>query len=67
VTELQARVQPATPEPWPAGAYLLIGVTGRRAHWTGTAWKGGESPGYAAGQVVTVRSVPEQTTGDLQR
>lgn len=63
VTELGERVTPASPEPWPAGAYLLVGISGKRAHWTGSSWKGGESPGY--GETVTVRSATEQT-GDAQ-
>jgi hypothetical protein len=63
VTELQARVQPATPEPWPVNAYVLVGTTGKRAHWTGTGWKGGASPGYPSGALVAVRSATEQTTG----
>jgi len=66
ITELVNRVTVATPEPWPAGAYLQIGESGRRAHWTGEGWKGGESPGYAAGELVAVRSEPEQTREDAQ-
>jgi hypothetical protein len=61
VTELGARVTVATPEPWPAGAYVPVGERGKRAHWTGSSWKGGVSPGYAAGELATVRSEPEQT------
>ena len=67
VADMQARVQPATPEPWSAGAYLLMGTTGRRAHWTGDHWKGGESPGYAAGELVTIRSETEQTAGGSEQ
>jgi hypothetical protein len=63
ITELRERVQPATPEPWPAGAYVQIGESGRHAHWTGSDWRLKESPGYPAGELVgAVRSVPEQTT-----
>jgi len=47
ITQLGERVTPASPEPWPVGAYLLVGETGKRAHWTGSGWKGGASPGYA--------------------
>lgn len=61
MTELQERVTVPTPEPWPVGAYVLVGTTGKRAHWTGDHWKAGESPGYAA--TVAVRSEPEQTDG----
>jgi hypothetical protein len=61
VTQLVGRVTPASPEPWPAGTWLPVGERGKRAHWTGTGWKGGASPGYA-GAVATVRSVTEQTT-----
>lgn len=46
LTELSERYQPATPEPWPAGTYVLMGTSGKRAHWTGDRWKGGDSPGY---------------------
>ena len=60
VTELQAHATPLTPEPWPAGAYVPVGERGKRAHWTGSSWKGGASPGYA-GEVATVRSATEQT------
>jgi hypothetical protein len=69
VTQLDRRVQPATPEPWPRGAYIQVGESGKRAHWTGTSWKGGESPGYSAGQTVvigSVRSEPEQS-GEVER
>lgn len=52
VTELRARARPATPEPWPEGDYVLVGTTGKRAHWSGDDWRGDESPGYpAAGDV----------------
>jgi hypothetical protein len=59
VTQLAEQAVPASPEPWPAGAYVLVGTTGKRAHWTGTDWKGGPSPGYAG--TVVVRSVSEQS------
>jgi hypothetical protein len=49
VTELRARARPATPEPWDEGAYVLVGTTGKRAHWTGDDWHGDESPGYGEG------------------
>jgi hypothetical protein len=61
VTELRERARPATPEPWPAGAYVLVGERGRRAHWNGSDWRLDESPGY--GETVAVRSEPEQTGG----
>lgn len=64
ITELRQRVQPATPEPWPAGAYILVSTTGRRAHWNGTDWKLKESPGYGA-ETATVRSEPEQYGAQL--
>lgn len=56
ITELGERVTVPTPEPWPAGAYVLVGTTGRRGHWTGDHWKGGESPGYAVGELVAVHA-----------
>lgn len=46
VTELRSRATPAGRAPWPAGAYVLVGESGKRAHWTGEDWRGGESPGY---------------------
>jgi len=52
VTELRRTCQPATPEPWPKGAYLLVAVTGRQVHWNGSDWKLKPSPGYAAGETV---------------
>jgi hypothetical protein len=64
VTQLAEQAVPATPEPWPAGTYVLVGTTGKRAHWTGTDWKGGPSPGYA--ETVAVRSVSEQSGGAEQ-
>lgn len=48
VTELGQRAQPSQPDPWPAGAYVLVGENGKRAHWTGDHWRGGDSPGYPA-------------------
>jgi hypothetical protein len=60
IAELQARVTPVSPQPWPADAYLPMGERGKRAHWTGSSWKGGVSPGYA-GELATVRSATEQT------
>lgn len=44
--ELAARVDLDDTAPWPAGAAVPIGTRGKRAHWTGTEWKGGDSPGY---------------------
>jgi len=46
--ELTQRVRPGplATAPWPASASVPIGVRGKRAHWTGTEWKGGASPGY---------------------
>lgn len=61
LTVLRDAARPATPQPWPAGSYVLVGTTGKRAHWTGSDWKGGASPGYAA---PAVRSEPEQSAGD---
>jgi hypothetical protein len=58
VTELAAAAQPVTPEPWPAGSFVPVGTRGKRAHWTGTEWKGGASPGYPA---PANRSEPEQS------
>jgi hypothetical protein len=67
LAELDQRVTVASPEPWPANAYVLIGTTGRRAHWTGTGWKGGESPGYSSTVTIgAVRSATERT-GDAER
>lgn len=47
MAELREGVRPATREPWPAGTYVLVGENGRRAHWSGSEWLAGESPGYA--------------------
>jgi len=49
VTELRevARPAPDNLEPWLAGEYVLVGTTGKRAHWSGDDWHGDESPGYA--------------------
>lgn len=46
VTELRERARPADDAPWPAEAYVLIGTSGKRAHWGGDDWHSGESPGY---------------------
>lgn len=46
VTELRERARPADTGPWPEGAYVLVGTSGKRAHWGGDDWHGGESPGY---------------------
>ncbi len=51
VTELNsagATADPATP--WPAGQYVSVGTSGKRAHWSGQEWRGGESPGYSAAE-----------------
>ena len=47
LTELAERVDLSDRAPWPVGASLPMGERGKRAHWTGTEWRGGESPGYA--------------------
>jgi len=49
VSELRARARVIDPAPWPAGTYVLVGVNGKRAHWTGEDWKLGDSPGYKLG------------------
>jgi len=43
VTELAQRARPADPAPWTDGQYVLVGTTGKRAHWTGELWRGGEA------------------------
>jgi hypothetical protein len=48
VTDLRERAQPVTRDPWPEGTYVQVGESGKRAHWTGTEWRSGESPGYPA-------------------
>ena len=58
ITVLREAAQPATQDPWPAGSYVLVGTSGKRAHWTGDEWKSGVSPGYAA---PADRSEPEQS------
>jgi hypothetical protein len=62
LAELSDRYQPATTEPWPAGSYVLMGTSGKRAHWTGDRWKGGDSPGYR--HTVTVGDA--STSGDAE-
>jgi hypothetical protein len=47
VTELRERARPVDTAPWPAEAYVLIGTSGKRAHWGGDDWHSGESPGYS--------------------
>jgi len=54
IAELIAAAEPGT-DPWPAGSWVPLGTSGRRVHWTGSEWKGGESPGYPD------RSESEQT------
>lgn len=46
VTELRAFARPESREPWARGSYVLVGTTGKRAHWSGDDWHGDESPGY---------------------
>lgn len=46
VTALRERARPADPAPWAEGQYVLVGTSGKRAHWGGDDWHGGESPGY---------------------
>ena len=46
VTVLADVAEPGT-DAWPAGSYVPVGTSGKRAHWTGSEWKGGESPGYS--------------------
>jgi hypothetical protein len=51
VTELVQRAVPNGRAPWDAGQYVPVGTSGKRAHWTGAEWRGGESPGYAPADV----------------
>jgi hypothetical protein len=46
VTELRERARVVDPAPWAEGEYVLIGTSGKRAHWDGDDWHSGESPGY---------------------
>jgi hypothetical protein len=46
VTELREVARPNEPEPWLEGEYVLVGTTGKRAHWSGSDWHSDESPGY---------------------
>jgi hypothetical protein len=46
LTELRQRGIPEDTTPWPAGAYVLVGTSGKRAHWSGSEWRADESPGY---------------------
>lgn len=47
VTELNSSgAQPDPVAPWTAGQYVSVGTSGKRAHWAGQEWRGGESPGY---------------------
>jgi hypothetical protein len=41
-----AAVQLVDAAPWPRGSYVPTGTNGKRAHWTGTEWARGVSPGY---------------------
>lgn len=61
IGEMDARVRPPTPEPWPAGTWVPMGFRGRRGHWNGERWRSNPSPGYGA-EAAAVRSEPEQTT-----
>jgi len=57
LTELAQRVTPPGSAPWAAGQSIPLGQRGKRAHWTGTSWAGGESPGYApAGDDASARA-----------
>ena len=47
VTELRERARVTDPAPWPRGAYVLVGTSGKRAHWSGDDWRSDPSPGYA--------------------
>lgn len=63
--QLTSRVQLEDRAPWSAGAYIPVGVRGKRAHWSGTAWKGGESPGYgepALPEPVTVAAAADDAS-----
>lgn len=49
VTELNTAGVTADPDsPWTAGQYVTVGTSGKRAHWNGEEWRGGESPGFPA-------------------
>jgi hypothetical protein len=49
VTALNTAGAVADPStPWTAGKYVQVGTSGKRAHWNGEEWRGGESPGYPA-------------------
>lgn len=62
VTELREVARVTDPSPWPAGAYVLVGTAGKRAHWGGDDWHGDASPGYpdepAGSGVVTLTEIP---------
>lgn len=58
--EMRDRATPADTAPWPEGAYVQMGESGRRAHWTGAEWRGGESPGYP-GQSEKRTTIPESS------
>lgn len=49
VTELRERARPLEREPWLEGEYVLVGTTGKRAHWSGDDWHSGEAPAPEAG------------------
>lgn len=61
--ELTARADPQERAPWPEGASVPIGTSGKRAHWTGTEWRGGESPGYPAPQELPAESQDQKPRG----
>jgi hypothetical protein len=58
--ELAERAQPDPRTPWAAGEWVAIGRSGKRAHWTGTEWHGGESPGYPAPAQPATEELPAQ-------
>lgn len=62
ITELSNQAEPADRAPWTVGQYVSVGTSGKRAHWTGTEWRGGESPGYLLGEPpVQLTETPEGT------
>jgi hypothetical protein len=44
--EMHERVRLEDRSPWPRGASVPMGKSGKVAHWDGTVWRGGASPGY---------------------
>ena len=51
VTELRERARPVHPAPWAPGQYVPVGERGKRAHWDGADWRGGEAPTVPGGTV----------------